>query len=275
MYDCNQLGLTLYLADYNVMYWICIYRWGCTHEETALQRYKESFSKEHSNFKVTSAGLFLDDQYTFIGATPDGITDCTCCGKGLVEVKCPHCVKDGLPEEDTRNFCMVKIDGQWSLKTDHAYFYQVQTQLRVCKAKHCDFVVWTEKDIVAERIVVNQRFFEDLLERIEHFFVCGVLPEVIGKWYTRKPITDTSGIVQEPAISSREKSPDLEDYERSWCYCNQPSYGTTIGCDNSECTIQWFHCECLRIRCPPKGKCMVLSFMQEVTTTEEDQEELI
>lgn len=58
----------------------------------------------------------------------------------------------------------------------------------------------------------------------------------------------------EPAISSREESPDLEDYERSWCYCNQPSYGTMIGCDNSECTIQWFHCECLRIRCPPKGK---------------------
>ncbi len=27
-----------------------------------------------------------------------------------------------------------------------------------------------------------------------------------------------------------------------------------VQCDNDKCTIQWFHFDCLRIRCPPKGK---------------------
>ena len=39
-----------------------------------------------------------------------------------------------------------------------------------------------------------------------------------------------------------------------WCYCGQPSYGNMITCEHNECNITWFHFDCLRIRCPPKGK---------------------
>ncbi len=68
-------------------------------------------------------------------------------------------------------------------------------------------------------------------------------------------VTDASGVIPEvSAIEQRIHDTDNEDYEQSWCYCNQPSYGTMIGCDNDACTIEWFHMDCLRIRCPPKGK---------------------
>jgi len=46
----------------------------------------------------------------------------------------------------------------------------------------------------------------------------------------------------------------LNDYGKSWYYCDQPSFGTIIGCDNTKCTVQWFHCDCLRMRCPSQGK---------------------
>ena len=230
------------------------FRWGCTHEQTAVQEYQNSVSNNHDDLEVMSAGLFIDLHNPFIGATPDGIINCTCCGKGVLEVKCPLCFKEGLPEEETSNFCMTEIDSKWTLKNDHAYYYQVQTQLNICQVKYCDFVVWTKKGVVIERIAADKEFFEGILDNIKSFFIYGMLPEIIGKWYTRKPIADSSGIVQEPLTHAEAEEYDSEDYEKSWCYCNQPSYGTMIGCDNTECSIQWFHCDCLRLRHPPKGK---------------------
>ena len=53
---------------------------------------------------ILKAGLFVDTSQPYIGATPDGTVTCTCCGKGLLEVKCPHCAKDGLPEDEPKSF---------------------------------------------------------------------------------------------------------------------------------------------------------------------------
>ena len=75
-----------------------------------------------------------------------------------------------------------------------------------------------------------------------------ILPEVVGKLYSRRPVADTDGIVD---ISDPQQSTTAEDKEQEedpdkpWCYCGQPSYGEMILCDNKACTIRWV---------PPKGK---------------------
>ena len=57
-----------------------------------------------------------------MGASPDGIVSCSCCGKGVLEVKCPHSVKESFPEDDSCSFCMEKgNDGNWTLKQEHSY----------------------------------------------------------------------------------------------------------------------------------------------------------
>ena len=33
---------------------------------------------------------------------------CDCCEQPALEIKCPYCFKDGLPEGDAENFCMEK-----------------------------------------------------------------------------------------------------------------------------------------------------------------------
>lgn len=107
-------------------------------------------------------------------------------------------VRDGLPEDElegVENFCMAKVEGKWSLKRDHSYFYQVQTQLHVCKLPYADFVVWTETGIIIERIYEDASFWEVLIGDIQHFFKYGILSEIVGKWYTRKPIADLEGVV--------------------------------------------------------------------------------
>ena len=91
-------------------------------------------SKYHDDFTVSEAGFFVDTEKPYIGASPDGIINCKCCGKGTLEVKCPYCYKDGLPEDDV-GFCMVKKDDSWALKRGHQYYYQVQLQIFVCRVE--------------------------------------------------------------------------------------------------------------------------------------------
>ena len=47
-------------------------------------------------------------------------------------------------------------------------------------------MVWREKEIASERI-------DNTLESVQHFFIYGILPEVIGKWYTTKPVANLQG----------------------------------------------------------------------------------
>jgi len=97
---------------------------------------------------------------------------------------------------------MTKQDGKWILKRNHAYYYQIQLQLEVCKLLYCDFVVWTEKDFVVERIAADKQFFNSAIDTVQQFFVYGILPEIVGKWYTRKPVANSEGVVTIPICTS-------------------------------------------------------------------------
>ncbi len=52
--------------------------------------------------------------------------------------------------------------------------------------------------------------------------------------------------------SSKEGSSNC--MEKLYCYCNQPESGDMIGCDNVDCSIEWFHFECLKIKNAPIGQ---------------------
>ncbi|XP_014673897.1 PREDICTED: uncharacterized protein LOC106814124 [Priapulus caudatus] len=66
-------------------------KWGCTHEDTARRMYIDRMQESHHSFELTSAGFFINPQFPHIGATPDGLVSCDCCGTGVVEIKCPYC----------------------------------------------------------------------------------------------------------------------------------------------------------------------------------------
>lgn len=154
---------------------------------------------------------------------------------------------------------MIKKGGDRSLCRNHSYYYQVQAQINVCNVEFGDFVVWTKDGIAVERIAKDSSFYESTVNNIEHVFKYGILPEIVGKWSTRTPVSDTSGVVHvpQPHGVSRSDSDDVvddEDPDKCWCFCEQPSYGNMICCEHNNCTIKWFHFDCLRICCPPKGR---------------------
>ncbi len=58
--------------------------------------------------------------------------------------------------------------------------------------------------------------------------------------YEKASIADSDGVVPGPSTSSTSAVvEDKEDYEKLWCFCNQPSFGTMISCDNGKCTIEY------------------------------------
>ncbi|XP_060844638.1 inhibitor of growth protein 4-like [Rhopalosiphum padi] len=46
----------------------------------------------------------------------------------------------------------------------------------------------------------------------------------------------------------------VDPNEPKFCLCNQVSFGEMIGCDNPDCTIEWFHFVCVKLTTKPKGK---------------------
>ena len=67
--------------------------WGCQHEQDAIQQYK-SQATSHTDISITSCGFHICLTHPFLGASPDALVQCECCGQGVVEVKCPYCGRD-------------------------------------------------------------------------------------------------------------------------------------------------------------------------------------
>ncbi|KAI6369150.1 hypothetical protein MCOR25_011269 [Pyricularia grisea] len=52
---------------------------------------------------------------------------------------------------------------------------------------------------------------------------------------------------------SKEDDDDDDEVEITYCYCDQPSYGEMIACDNRDCAYEWFHLPCVGLKAAPKG----------------------
>lgn len=224
-------------------------KWGCKHEEEARKAYSKKMNEIHENFQIEACGFVVNPLYPYIGASPDGKVSCDCCGEGLLEIKCPYCVRDlTLPELAASNLktCLADENGTLTLKKDHDYMYQIQTQLHVCDVDYVDFVVWTKKDLFTERIEGEPDMWTEILQKSKEFFQKAILPELIAKFYS-KPLSSIPATDDNSASDSNQVP--------VYCYCKQPEdVDDMIACDNENCKIVWFHIGCLKIKRVPKGK---------------------
>lgn len=62
--------------------------WGKDMEDTARKQYTEITKAQHHNFDVELCGVVVQPDKPHLRASPDGIANCTCCGKATVEIKC-------------------------------------------------------------------------------------------------------------------------------------------------------------------------------------------
>lgn len=142
----------------------------------------------HTNFKVTESGLMVSSKYPHIGASPDGIWSCDCCGTGILEIKCPFKGKDKgiIAYANVRGSSIEQLnDGSFSLKKDHEYYFQVQMQLFVASFEIAHFVVWTNLGLQIIEVPADKGFWSLNYPKTVSFFKNVILPEMIGQYYSR------------------------------------------------------------------------------------------
>ncbi|KAK0139216.1 hypothetical protein N1851_024143 [Merluccius polli] len=153
--------------------------WGREHEPTARKCYTESMRERHQNFNVELCGLVVHPDNPHLGASPDGVANCSCCGRGAVEIKCPYKYRDGLKgSSDDTDFC---LDKSFHLKKNHKYYHQVQLHMFVCGVQYCDFVIWTQRDLVITRVARDEEMLYTFLPIAEQFFRQSILPELLTR----------------------------------------------------------------------------------------------
>ena len=82
-------------------------------------------------------------------------------------------------------------------------------------------------------------------------YYCDVLPELIGKWWSKRNVLENSPTSSLQAVSITIQEP------AAWCYCqleDDEVCSDLIGCDNPQCPIQWYHIACLELDYVPRGK---------------------
>ena len=211
---------------------------GCKYEDYAIRAYEAHMKKTHINFLLTRCGLFINKEFPFLHATPDFLTSCDCCGLGCGEVKCPISIQEGDFEKyaTEKSSCLKKIDGSFKLKREHKYYFQVEQQLFTVPGRmHCDFVVCgidshLNAHLTTDRIYPNPIHSDAVIKKLEAFWRICILPEILGRWFTRRcdaplSIASASGI----------------------CFCRGQPSGHVVSCSNVDCPYAKFHTACLSL----------------------------
>jgi len=133
---------------------------------------------------------------------------------------------------------------------------QVQCQLFVTGRMYCDFVVFTNNDIVIERLYPETDFWMENVEKSKLLFKRAILPELVGRFFSRPP---PAPLLSPSEQDSRQESEDGDmevecGKSTVYCYCQGPDEGEMVACDNPRCIYQWFHLECLYLDTPPTSR---------------------
>ena len=189
-------------------------RHGIKFEKKAQKAYVELVEKEHQEFSLCDTGLHVDHEVPYLGASPDGLVDCICHGKGLVEIKCPFKYQNGLDKWYKDSNCPIdKLTNK--MKTTHDYYYQVQMQMMVTKRSYCDFFVWSKKDHFLIRVQQDEHLCLELKNKYKKVFEDVILPELV----------------------TRENDPENEKPNKLYCTCSRPYFKPMIACNDFECKL--------------------------------------
>jgi exodeoxyribonuclease (lambda-induced) len=123
-------------------------RWGNDHEQHALEAYEVA-----SGNLVRKTNMWLHDEYTWLGASPDGLIG----HDGMVEVKCPQTLPTSIPEH---------------------HDLQMRIGLAVLGRDYCDYWAWTPDGTFAAIVLRDPLIEADLIQRLKRFYETYIVPNV-------------------------------------------------------------------------------------------------
>nr|XP_049695083.1 uncharacterized protein LOC126054273 [Helicoverpa armigera] len=145
---------------------------GMDNEEVAIRQLESQL-----NIKIDKCGLFIDEEFFFLGASPDGIFE-----EGLVEIKCPISAFE-MHADDAINQKKIKFwNSNGTVNRRHEWFYQIQGQLHITKKNVCLLAVWTGKEfpLKVEKITRDDEFWQGQMQtRLVNYYNLCLLPEIV------------------------------------------------------------------------------------------------
>ena len=164
--------------------------WGCIHDDEARAAYVDVVSKEHQNFSAKTSGLIINPYWPYIGASPDGIVECSCCGMRCLEIKCPHSYRNSNPQALIGNDSYICRDSNSNVLVmeDHEYYYQMQTQLLVSTLEKCHFFILTMKDYCLIEVKANKILQGEIVTKCILLFQNVILQELLSKYFIENKI---------------------------------------------------------------------------------------
>ena len=149
---------------------------GKINEPHAIKVLMQQLKKSHSNARFYECGLFIDRHMPYIGASPDGIVECDCHGKILIEVKC---ITGSIDEASFLS------DRQ--LKPRHKYYGQVQGQMMVTGILATHFFVFvSESETMLNTVTHDKEFCKNMRSNLSAFFTQYIAPKLLDEPVPKK-----------------------------------------------------------------------------------------
>ena len=144
-------------------------KYGRDMEPIAVEEFIKYFKKHHKDVRYRECGIFIDKTKQYLGASPDLLIECSCCGEAVVEIKNPFSIANEIPSAHNLSYlCM--CNGQVALKQQHQYFAQVQGEMAITKRPLCYFFVYTQKGYHLETIRFKATYWCRLEENLTWFY---------------------------------------------------------------------------------------------------------
>lgn len=143
-------------------------RYGTRMEKRARLSYTRAIMKKDPHVVVEDTGLWVKEEFPYLGCSPDGLVKKNGTIIRLVEIKCPYVLRrvhpknfsNHLTETQLENFPLKQhSNGKITMKKNHAYYFQVQMQMDVMNVIVSDFFLWSKKGFLRIEVDYNPSFW--------------------------------------------------------------------------------------------------------------------
>ena len=155
------MGKKLYIQTFAMKHGIAM-------EPYAKRKVTEIFKETHKQVSSDEVGLFISPEYPYFGASSDLILNCKCCGKYIVEIKCPESIKTTTPSSQNLNY-LVSDGSIIKLMERHGYYFQIQGQMGITKNNTSIFFVYTHHGYFMQRLDFDIELWDQMLIKFNYF----------------------------------------------------------------------------------------------------------
>ena len=106
--------------------------------------------------------------------------------------------------------------------------------MKVTGVRYCDFVVWTQRDINIERVSVDEKFLDNVIDK-----AATLLSSVCFQKSLLSGLQELSWGESQHKRQRRQKTPSVHGAFAARV--------NEVKCSNRTCLTQWFHVDCIRM----------------------------